>query len=151
MVQFIGDFYIFSLFQEDLDALHSSRGWELEAVVRRRWGGGEAADLLRWQPFRRRAKACDSASPIWLTSSGEAGGQAEAYLPKQPGLHHTSRRKNCHDSTTTHRENERVATGSQRRENREVEMRQVLGGDQQHIKKEWDNHRILWATQRCYL
>ena len=65
-----------------------------------------------------RANACDSASPIWLTSSGEAGGQAEAYLPKQPGLHHTSHRKNCHDSTTSRGENERVATGRERRENR---------------------------------
>lgn len=61
-----------------------------------------------------------------------AGGQAEAYLPKQPGLHHTSCRKNCHDSTTTRRENERVATGRERRENREVETWEILGGDQQH-------------------
>lgn len=80
--------------------------------------------------FCHRVNACDSASPIWLTSSGEAGGQAEAYLPKQPGLHHTSHRKNCHDSTTSRRENERVATGRERRENREVEIRKVLGGDQ---------------------
>lgn len=57
---------------------------------------------------RRRLNAGDSASPIWLTSSGEAGGQAEAYLPKQSGLHHTSCCKNCHNSTTTRRENERV-------------------------------------------
>lgn len=71
--------------------------------------------------FRRRANACDSASPVWLTSSGEAGGQAEAYLPKQPGLDHPSRHKNCHDSTATCRENERVATGRESRENKEVE------------------------------
>lgn len=129
MVQFIGDFLHFLFVSRRFGCSPFFPG------MRIRGGEAAAADLLRWQPFRRRAKACDSASPIWLTSSGEAGGQAEAYLPKQPGLHHTSRRKNCHDSTTTHRENERVATGSERRENREVEMRQVLGGDQQHIKK----------------
>lgn len=71
-----------------------------------------------------------------VNTGDSAGGQAEAYLPKQPGLHHTSRRKNCHDSETTSRENERVATGRERRENRELE---ILGGDRQQRRKQEDH------------
>lgn len=37
VAQFFGDFYICRLFQGDLDALHPSQGWELEAARRLRW------------------------------------------------------------------------------------------------------------------
>lgn len=108
-------------FKDILDALHPSQ---------MRTGSGEAAagGSVEVATFCHRVNACDSESPIWLTSSGEAGGQAGAYLPKQPGLHHPSHCKNCHDSTISRRENERVATGRERRENREVKIWKVLGG-----------------------
>lgn len=72
-----------------------------------------------------------------LTSSREAGGQAEAYLPKQPELHHTSHHKNRHDSTATCRKNDRGAMGKKRQVNREVEIRSALGGRRRQKENHW--------------
>lgn len=88
-----------------------------------------------------------------LTSSREPGGQAEAYLTKQPELHHTSHHKNHHDSTATCRENDRGAMGKKRHLNREVDIHSVLGGRRRQKENHWslDERVILEEHWRAFI
>lgn len=87
-----------------------------------------------------RMNAGDSASLFGWWAVGDAGGQAQAYLPKQPELHHTSRLKNRYDSTTPCRENERVTTWTEERGERQSYIRRC-----KEISST-KTQRILWAV-----